>query len=234
MGVSPSLRQLRKGAPQGAPLLCASGGAGPVRPWPAPAQPVARRPAIPLALLPRVASPLYRKSSGSRFPGQRRLRPRPTRAGAHSPAWKTIGAAPARWARMPAHPGRAMRGPRPWWPRRPLATLGRKPRQGRKAATVSIDAGAEASRRGRRLFVRRKAGPVIHGQLPVGSRIGGPWRRPGPSRGRGSAGLRASIDAGAGAGRRASAFPVFLQDAGRRCPVRPSPHPPLRAPRAGP
>ncbi len=35
-----------------------------------------------------------------------------------------------------------------WWPRRPLATLGRKPRQGRKAATVSIDAGAEVSRRG--------------------------------------------------------------------------------------
>src|SRR5690606_35632698 len=39
-----------------------------------------------------------------------------------------------------------------WWPRRPLATLGRKPRQGRKAATVSIDAGAEASWRGYRLF----------------------------------------------------------------------------------
>ena len=39
-----------------------------------------------------------------------------------------------------------------WWPRRPLATLGRKSRQGRKAATVSIDAGAEASRRGHRLF----------------------------------------------------------------------------------
>ena len=37
-----------------------------------------------------------------------------------------------------------------WWPRRPLATLDRKPRQGRKAATVSIDAGAEASRRGHR------------------------------------------------------------------------------------
>ena len=40
----------------------------------------------------------------------------------------------------------------PWWPRRPLATLGRKSRQGRKAATVSIDAGAEVSRRGHRLF----------------------------------------------------------------------------------
>ena len=39
-----------------------------------------------------------------------------------------------------------------WWPRRPLATLGRKLRQGRKAATVSIDAGAEVSRRGHRLF----------------------------------------------------------------------------------
>ncbi len=49
-------------------------------------------------------------------------------------------------------PGRALRGPRLWWPRRPLATLGRKSRQGRKAATVSIDAGAEVSRRGRHLF----------------------------------------------------------------------------------
>src|SRR3546814_5901806 len=38
-----------------------------------------------------------------------------------------------------------------WWPRRPLATLDRKLRQGRKAATVSIDAGAEVSRRGHRL-----------------------------------------------------------------------------------
>src|SRR5690606_18041084 len=37
-----------------------------------------------------------------------------------------------------------------WWPRRPLATLDRKLRQGRKAATVSIDAGAEASWRGHR------------------------------------------------------------------------------------
>ena len=42
-----------------------------------------------------------------------------------------------------------------WWPRRPLATLGRKSRQGRKAATVSIDAGAEVSRRGHRLFRHR-------------------------------------------------------------------------------
>ena len=42
-----------------------------------------------------------------------------------------------------------------WWPRRPLATLGRKSRQGRKAATVSIDAGAEVSRRGYRLFGHR-------------------------------------------------------------------------------
>lgn len=39
-----------------------------------------------------------------------------------------------------------------WWPRRPLATLDRKPRQGRKAATVSVDAGAEVSRRGHRHF----------------------------------------------------------------------------------
>ena len=36
--------------------------------------------------------------------------------------------------------------------RRPLATLDRKSRQGRKAATVSIDAGAEVSRRGRLLL----------------------------------------------------------------------------------
>src|SRR5690606_8513287 len=43
--------------------------------------------------------------------------------------------------------GRARRFP--WWPRRPLATLDRKLRQGRKAATVLIDAGAEASWRGR-------------------------------------------------------------------------------------
>lgn len=35
-----------------------------------------------------------------------------------------------------------------WWPRRSLATLDRKSRQGRKAATVSIDAGAEVNRRG--------------------------------------------------------------------------------------
>ena len=39
-----------------------------------------------------------------------------------------------------------------WWPRRPLATLGRKSRQGRKAATVSTDAGAEVSWRGHRPF----------------------------------------------------------------------------------
>src|SRR5690606_25686969 len=55
----------------------------------------------------------------------------------------------------------------PWWPCRPLATLGRKPRQGRKAATVSIDAGAEVSRQGchpsgrwmrrRRALLRRDA-----------------------------------------------------------------------------
>ena len=34
----------------------------------------------------------------------------------------------------------------PWWPCRPLATLDRKSRQGRKAATVSIDAGASNRR----------------------------------------------------------------------------------------
>ena len=33
-------------------------------------------------------------------------------------------------------------------PCRPLATIGRKPRQGRKAATVLTDSGAEASRQG--------------------------------------------------------------------------------------
>ncbi len=67
-----------------------------------------------------------------------------------------------------------------WWPRRPLATLGRKPRQGRKAATVSIDAGAEVSRRGHRLFctgvrslcMARGSGPGVaffarHGPAPI-------------------------------------------------------------------
>ncbi len=48
-----------------------------------------------------------------------------------------------------------------WWPRRPLATLGRKSRQGRKAATVSIDAGAEVSRRGRHLFGPWKVPPLM-------------------------------------------------------------------------
>ena len=56
-----------------------------------------------------------------------------------------------------------------WWPRRPLATLGRKPRQGRKAATVSIDAGAEASWRGHRHFFSRlsRKQPAIHQRWPV-------------------------------------------------------------------
>ncbi len=66
-----------------------------------------------------------------------------------------------------------------WWPRRPLATLGRKPRQGRKAATVSIDAGAEVSRRGHRLhlfpdFTRTACtrvaypGCALHGPVATG------------------------------------------------------------------
>lgn len=48
-----------------------------------------------------------------------------------------------------------------WWPCRPLATLGRKLRQGRKAATVLIDAGAEASRQGHRLFHAAHGKPKI-------------------------------------------------------------------------
>lgn len=48
-----------------------------------------------------------------------------------------------------------------WWPRRPLATLDRKLRQGRKAATVSVDAGAEVSRRGHRHFVETNAPEVV-------------------------------------------------------------------------
>jgi hypothetical protein len=48
-----------------------------------------------------------------------------------------------------------------WWPRRPLATLDRKPRQGRKAATVSVDAGAEVSRRGHRHFHASHGNPKI-------------------------------------------------------------------------
>src|SRR5690606_8913758 len=69
-----------------------------------------------------------------------------------------------------------------WWPRRPLATLGRKPRQGRKAATVSIDAGAEASWRGHRhvwpwLLLVRMGGQVLaHGDGGRPRRSGGPGR----------------------------------------------------------
>ena len=48
-----------------------------------------------------------------------------------------------------------------WWPRRPLATLDRKSRQGRKAATVSVDAGAEVSRRGHRHFHALHENPKI-------------------------------------------------------------------------
>ena len=57
-----------------------------------------------------------------------------------------------------------------WWPRRPLATLGRKPRQGRKAATVSIDAGAEVSRRGHRLFHASHEKPKIR-EANLGPRL---------------------------------------------------------------
>ena len=71
-----------------------------------------------------------------------------------------------------------------WWPRRPLATLGRKPRQGRKAATVSIDAGAEVSRRGHRLFRASHEKPCFASQtmgpgpvLPIPVRSGRPLPR---------------------------------------------------------
>src|SRR5690606_13497114 len=73
-----------------------------------------------------------------------------------------------------------------WRPRRPLATLGRKSRQGRKAATVSIDAGAEVSRRGRHpsgLSKQQK-------RWPPGT--AGPWRRPMPSPERDGTGGRGS------------------------------------------
>src|SRR5690606_5049068 len=76
--------------------------------------------------------------------------------------------------------GRALRGPVLWWPRRPLATLGRKPRQGRKAATVSIDAGAEASWRGHHPFLTlscaRKAGALLSWPGATGASS---WRRTG-------------------------------------------------------
>jgi hypothetical protein len=58
-----------------------------------------------------------------------------------------------------------------WWPRRPLATLGRKPRQGRKAATVSIDAGAEVSRRGHRHFDAPHRNPKIFAGKNLGPRL---------------------------------------------------------------
>ncbi len=64
-----------------------------------------------------------------------------------------------------------------WWPRRPLATLDRKPRQGRKAATVSVDAGAEVSRRGHRHF------RASHGNPKVRSANFGPQARISDSRG---------------------------------------------------
>src|SRR5690606_33858358 len=95
-------------------------------------------------------------------------------------------AIPGRWAGRSPRQGRALRGPRLWWPRRPLATLGRKSRQGRKAATVSIDAGAEVSRRGRHpsgLSKQQK-------RWPPGT--AGPWRRPMPSRERDGTGGRGS------------------------------------------
>ncbi len=55
-----------------------------------------------------------------------------------------------------------------WWPRRPLATLGRKLRQGRKAATVSIDAGAEVSRRGRHPFPENTSARQMRSLRPDG------------------------------------------------------------------
>lgn len=80
-----------------------------------------------------------------------------------------------------------------WWPRRSLATLDRKSRQGRKAATVSIDAGAEVNRRGhhpnqknrlpmwRRLCAHSQSGSnaVIASALPDAA---SPHRLPGNAR----------------------------------------------------
>jgi len=70
-----------------------------------------------------------------------------------------------------------------WWPRRPLATLDRKSRQGRKAATVSVDAGAEVSRRGHRLF----GGPVSKTAVERSHAPLGPSRCTAPHAERGSA-----------------------------------------------
>lgn len=64
-----------------------------------------------------------------------------------------------------------------WWPRRPLATLDRKPRQGRKAATVSVDAGAEVSRRGHRHFRASHGNPKVRSaNLGPGFMRCLPWR----------------------------------------------------------
>jgi len=68
-----------------------------------------------------------------------------------------------------------------WWPRRPLATLDRKSRQGRKAATVSVDAGAEVSRRGHRLFCRYRCGQNRPYRVPYELRSGDVRRSGEPS-----------------------------------------------------
>ncbi|MCW0425194.1 hypothetical protein NB713_003137 [Xanthomonas sacchari] len=119
-----------------------------------------------------------------------------------------------------------------WWPRRPLATLGRKPRQGRKAATVSIDAGAEVSRRGYHpppatlpaawthiacaMRPARHEHPRGTPRLPPAS---GPWLVVGTGRGDGAristtaAPLRrVSIDAGAEVSRRGYHPPTTTND----------------------
>ena len=67
----------------------------------------------------------------------------------------------ARFSRGPADGGAFDASKSLWWPRRPLATLGRKLRQGRKAATVLTDAGAEVSRRGHRHFDAPHRNPKI-------------------------------------------------------------------------
>ena len=82
----------------------------------------------------------------------------------------------ARFSRGPADGGAFDASKSLWWPRRPLATLGRKLRQGRKAATVLTDAGAEVSRRGHRPFW---APPITAHDLLRRSRV--PLSTPNPA-----------------------------------------------------
>ena len=104
--------------------------------------------------IPRLAQPGRGAVQGDLFGGRswRRWRRCRMRSGRRwTEGWGAACWPPLQCSGYNSRPCPAPRHRRfPWWPRRPLATLGRKPRQGRKAATVSIDAGAEASWRGHR------------------------------------------------------------------------------------